>query len=337
MSHELEIIDGEAQMAYVGQVPWHGLCTELEPGATPLEMMKAAGLDWEVRKLPAFYQLEDGTFVRAGKKEALLRNTDDKFMDIVSENWNEIQNLPVFEFFNEYCDQGGLTMETAGSLKDGKIVWALAKTTNTFSILKGRDEVQQYILLSNPHQFGQSMDARIVQTRVVCNNTFAVAMGEEAKIGISVDHRSEFDPEAVKAALVDAAEKANTFKEMSSFLATKRYTDEDLFNYFNQVFPKSGKAAMSLEEIMENWRGGDKDGISRNAKKALELVHTQPGSELGEGTWWQAFNTVTFMTNHVMGHNNGTRMHSTWYGQNKSKAVNALGTAIDFAEMSAAA
>ena len=30
MAHELEIVNGQAQMAYVGDVPWHGLGTKVE-------------------------------------------------------------------------------------------------------------------------------------------------------------------------------------------------------------------------------------------------------------------------------------------------------------------
>jgi len=35
MSHELEIVNGEAQMAYVGQLPWHGLGVQVEDDLTP--------------------------------------------------------------------------------------------------------------------------------------------------------------------------------------------------------------------------------------------------------------------------------------------------------------
>ena len=35
MAHELEIVDGKAQMAYVGDVPWHGLGTKVEADVTP--------------------------------------------------------------------------------------------------------------------------------------------------------------------------------------------------------------------------------------------------------------------------------------------------------------
>jgi hypothetical protein len=64
----------------------------------------------------------------------------------------------------------------------------------------------------------------------------------------------------------------------------------------------------------------------------MELIHTQPGAEYGEGTWWSAYNTVTYMTNHEMGHNPDTRMQSVWYGQNKDRNINALATAIECAE-----
>ena len=59
MSHELEIVDGVAKMAYVGAKPWHGLGVELEEGVTPKEMMVAAGLDWEVEKVNMYFGMMD--------------------------------------------------------------------------------------------------------------------------------------------------------------------------------------------------------------------------------------------------------------------------------------
>ena len=42
-------------------------------------------------------------------------------------------------------------METAGSLKGGKVVWALAKVKESFDIFGG-DEVGAYLLFSNTHE-----------------------------------------------------------------------------------------------------------------------------------------------------------------------------------------
>ena len=35
MAHEVEIVDGVAQMAYAGATPWHGLGTQVSNDLTP--------------------------------------------------------------------------------------------------------------------------------------------------------------------------------------------------------------------------------------------------------------------------------------------------------------
>ena len=44
--HELEMIDGKAQMAYTGEVPWHNLGTRVDDTISPREIQAAAGLDF---------------------------------------------------------------------------------------------------------------------------------------------------------------------------------------------------------------------------------------------------------------------------------------------------
>ena len=57
MSHNLEVVNGEAKMAYTGQVPWHGLGVQVEDDLTPAEFQKAAGLDWDVIEAPVYLSL----------------------------------------------------------------------------------------------------------------------------------------------------------------------------------------------------------------------------------------------------------------------------------------
>ena len=71
---------------------------------------------------------------------------------------------------------------------------------------------------------------------------------------------------------------------------------------------------------------------SKNADIALGILHTQPGAEYAEGTWWQPFNAVTFMTDHIVGRSTDTRLTSAWYGYNKSLKTKALELAVEFAE-----
>lgn len=332
MSHELEMKNGRAQMAYVGEVPWHGLGVEVSPDLTPQEMMEVAGLNWRVEKHDTYYKNNDGNFERATGKQALVRSSDGQYLDIVSDNWVPVQNEDAFNFFDDYVRKGGMEMHTAGSLKDGKVIWALAKVKESFALFGGKDQVDSYLLLSNPHQFGRGVDVRFTPIRVVCNNTLSLSLEGKALLGVSLNHRSEFDSNRVKEALAEAHQKLESYREMSEFLASKRYNQDELFTYFNRVFPKTtSKSNMSFEELMKSLKMGDAD-VSRNAKTAMEVIDTQPGSEYGAGTFWSAYNTVTYMTNHLLGQNPDTRMQSVWYGTNKDRNINALAVALEMAE-----
>ena len=142
---------------------------------------------------------------------------------------------------------------------------------------------------------------------------------------MKVNHRQEFDAEQVKEMLGVAKEKLDTYKDAAQFLASKRYTVEDLISYYETVFPVSKKVQAENEEAEEK-------KLSRNARLALEIIETQPGAEFGKGSWWQAFNSVTYMTDHLMGRSADTRLKSAWFGCNRNKKVAALEKAVEFAE-----
>src|SRR6056300_261028 len=108
MSHEVEMVNGVAQMAYAGETPWHGLGTKVAPDLSPNQIMEKAGLDWEVRK--ESMTTHSGAYI-TGKK-ALVRSADNKVLDVIGDNWNPVQNKEAFEFFSEYCLAGDMEMHT---------------------------------------------------------------------------------------------------------------------------------------------------------------------------------------------------------------------------------
>ena len=71
-------------------------------------------------------------------QEALVRSSDNKVLTqkLESRIGETLQNEEAFEFFSEYCLAGDMSMETAGSLRDGKMVWGLAKVKESFDIGK---------------------------------------------------------------------------------------------------------------------------------------------------------------------------------------------------------
>jgi len=316
MAHELEFVNGVAQMAYrlsKGK-PWHGLGAPVEDDMTPIEMMKAAGLDWNVAKVESFIEF-NGKKIPTGQ-QSLVRETDGKILTQVGPGWNPVQNIEAFEFFNDFVSMGDMAMDTAGSLKDGRIVWALADVREGFSLFGG-DEVKGYLLFSNPHQYGKSIDVRFVLERVVCNNTLTVALAEKGQPAVRVNHRSQFNAERVKELLGISHRKTETFKEAAEFLGSKNYNVIQLKDYFGTVFGKSAKE--------------DKD-LSPTAERAMAVIETQPGAEFQQGSWWQALNAVTYLCDHELGRSNDTRLASAWFGGNAKRKVDALNLAVEMAK-----
>lgn len=315
MAHELEFVNGEAQMAYRASQgkPWHGLGTPVNDEMSPVEMMKAAGVDWEVEKVDSFIEF-DGRKIKTGQ-QSLVRKTDGKILTQVGPGWNPVQNREAFEFFTDFVANGDMVMDTAGALKEGRLVWALADVRDGFTLFGG-DEVRGYLLFSNPHMYGKSIDVKFVLERVVCNNTLSVALNEKGQPSVRVNHRSQFDAERVKEILGLSHRKVENFKEAAEFLGTKNYIKSDLQNYFGEVFGRSSKE--------------DKD-LSRTAERAIELVETSPGANFKPGSWWNAYNAVTYMTDHELGRSADTRMTSAWFGGNAKRKIDALNLALEMA------
>jgi phage/plasmid-like protein (TIGR03299 family) len=309
MAHEVET------MAYAGEVPWHGLGVKVLDDLTPAQMLEKAGLDWTVDKVPTYIDF-NGQKIPT-EDSALVRSTDGKILSVVSGDWNPVQNHEAFDFFNDFVMAGDMKMHTAGSLKEGKNVWALAKVDDDFEILNG-DKVEPYLLFSNPHEYGKCIDIRFTAIRVVCNNTLTLALGSTSDMVVRLNHRRAFDPEVVKKTLGIAHKKMSTYKEAAQLLSTKRYTDETLLDYLTEIFPSLSK---------EN-----KEIVSRPAEQVLSVMDSQPGADFGRGSWWQAFNAVTFTTDHLLGHTNESRIQSAWYGQNRQRKIKALNRAIEYAE-----
>jgi phage/plasmid-like protein (TIGR03299 family) len=318
MAHEIEMVNGVAQMAYAGELPWHGLGTQVSDDISTDGMMEAAGLDWSVTKQPMYYMDDLGEMGEVPGKSALVRSSDNKVMDIVGQDWNPVQNAEAFEFFREFVDSGDMKMHTAGSLKDGKMVWALAKVNDGFTIktAQGEDSVESYLLFSNPHQYGKSIDVRFTPIRVVCNNTLTLSLNQNVDQYVRMGHQRPFNAEDAMATLGMAHKKLETYKEAAEYLCQKSYTSEQMVDYFNQVFPSAS----------------DRD--SNKSRVAQEVMHTQAGANLGEGTFWQLFNTVTYMTDHTLGRNSDTRLQSSWYGSNANMKKKALELAVEMANAS---
>lgn len=320
MAHELTITrTGRAEMAYVGQTPWHGLGQQLVRGASIEDWCIAAGMDWEIMRTPILYDVErilpshngSGIIIAPcmetwSQREVLYRSDTKAPLNTVSNIYSIVQPRQVLEFFRDLVAEHGFELETAGTLRGGKRFWALARTNLDSEIVDG-DTVRTYLLLVSSCDSGLATDAMFTSVRVVCNNTLQMAFGNAGKT-VSVRHNTEFNPNSVKMELGLNADEV----------------------YGNFVSRMRGFANMSLtgaqaEEIVEtmfaNLGRTGRDGDIRKTKGFVKVMDLFNGAGKGAridgvaGTGWGLINAVTeYADFHVRARDQEFRLNSSWFG-----------------------
>lgn len=66
-------------------------------------------------------------------------------LSVVSNRYKVVQPHEVLHFYKDLVSAGGFELETAGVLKGGRKLWALAKTGHEARI-KGNDRIKAYLL-----------------------------------------------------------------------------------------------------------------------------------------------------------------------------------------------
>jgi phage/plasmid-like protein (TIGR03299 family) len=316
MAHQLE------QMAYVGATPWHGLGNRLSP-QQPLEIwQQEAGMDWQIQEPPVHFMADAvghlGTIHSFPEQKVLYRSDTKEALSVVSKRYQVVQPHDVLEFYRDLTERSGYELETAGVLKGGRKLWALARTGQS-TALKGNDVVNGYLLLATSCDGTLATTATPTTVRVVCNNTLSIAI-KGASQAIKVPHSTRFDPRAVKQQLGITVSQWDDFMYRMRTLAARPIRDHEAKEYLRSVLceVQTGKP--------------ERSGLSneRALNKVLSLYEGQGrGAQLeaAKGTAWGLLNSVTEYVDHERrARNSEYRMDTAWFGQGaaiKQKALNA--------------
>lgn len=313
-------------MAYVGEQPWHGLGNRLAP-RQPIEVWaRQAGMDWQIESADVrFVAGNDGLgsiHAYPGQK-VLYRSDTETPLSVVSSRYQVVQPREILEFYRDLTEVGGFELETAGVLRDGRKLWALARTGQS-ATLKGRDEVNGYLLLATACDGTLSTTAQFTSVRVVCNNTLQIALGDSAG-AVKVSHRSQFDAQAVKKQLGIAISHWDEFMVRMKALAERKVKPEAAHEYFRKVLAYPGNAAKHGPVTATN---------ERAVKAATELfVGRGKGSDLASasGTAWGLLNAVTEFVDHGRrARSDDHRLDAAWFGSGASTKQKAWDEAMQF-------
>ena len=308
-------------MAYAGEKPWHGIGTQVSSELTPQEMIKSAGLDWGVRKVPCQFSDNQGQLRETHEWNLLVRDDNNQVLGPCGSQYTPFQNKEIFDFYTKFVESGHMTMDTMGSLDEGRHLWALAKTKEHFT-LPGKDRVDAYMLISHPHKWGVAASFMFTSIRVVCQNTITMAL-KAGKDKFSVPHMEVFSGATmakVELALGISKSLLDEQKEIANVLVRKEFTEKDVQRYIAGLFQPDLKG---------------KDCHLGNFKRTAEDVYTsiarQPQIKESRNTWWSALNAVTWYVDHEAGNNRENALKNAWFGQNAKKKRDALSSALEYA------
>jgi phage/plasmid-like protein (TIGR03299 family) len=323
MSDEVE------SMAYTNEVPWHRLGTYVADAPSVEEMIALAGLDWRVEKRPLVtaskYLLDEEAWtdfdLDVDGFYALVRNTDQRVLDVVGSRYIPTQPHEAFEFLNEFVEAGDATMETAGSLRGGRYLWGLANLNQGFNI-RGRDEVKGYVLVACPYEQGKALLVKLTHIRVVCMNTLSLAL-KDAGAEFRMSHRQIFDAnmiEKAKDVLGLAREEIGQFEKNARKLKKLKVSTGDAIRVITPIMsPKV------TDEGIENSVEDFEEHATPRIAQIMDVYENAPGADPGTG--WGVLNAVTYWSDHVASRTADKRLTNAWFGRTarqKEKVLDAL-------------
>lgn len=314
MSHEIET------MAYTNEVPWHGLGEYVAEAPTAKQMLKLAKLDWRVERRPLFTPTADGGTQELEGFAALVRDRDNKVLDVVGSRYIPTQNEDVFEFFKEFVEAGGATMETAGSLNGGRYVWGLASLNASFK-MKDDDEVKGYLLVASPHEQGKSLIVKFTTIRVVCNNTLTLALSHKGN-EFRMNHRNHFDEAMINRAkdtLGIAREQLGEFENNARKLQKVKLTQKDCIRILAGVYQPDADMAKLISDF--------DDEATPRMKLVMDILARAPGAQPDNA--WGVLCAVTYYSDHIASRTADKRLTNAWIGKTANQKEAVLKTLLE--------
>ncbi len=326
MSHEVYKVNDKDSMAFTGQTPWHGLGQRLTENA-PIEMWQdESGLNWQADERDIYYTDHLGDKQKVPGKKILTRSDNSEALSVVSDKYKTVQPKEIIEFFRDLVETNDFNLHTAGSLKNGRTIWALADIREGFT-LANDDRVNGFLLLSTSLDQTMSTRAQFTTVRVVCNNTLSMAINRDNKSAVKVNHNTIFDPSKVKNELGIGKKLITQFSTDAKKMRETTVSKKQVVEYLTDTLcPDLKKADEQGREVPANYL----KCYEKRVKTAMNIYERAPGQKEAGDTAWGMLNAVSYYTDHAVKERQvGNRLQSTWFGVNAIVKQNALQMAIE--------
>lgn len=332
MSHNITNKNGRYDFAFTGDRAniWHDHGQEMASTATRADWIKAAGLDWEAIKVPAYANLIAphfngalcGTMQKAPARAFVVRSDNGDFLgdNVVSDRYVPHQPSELDAWFDRYVSvDDRFHRDTMGSLSGGSTIFMTAKFNGDLSVAGDR-HVARLLMTTTFDGTGATIN-QATMVRVVCNNTLTAAMYDKKAV-VRTRHNTRFDPVRVGNELAQIAQGFAQYKEMGDAMAGVAMTAKQVSDFF--------KACL---DIPFDAKEDDISTRKMNQFRALGRAHRETQAERNSSSIdaWTALNAITRWVDHDRTSENGDggekKLISAQFGSGaavKEKAVMLL-------------
>jgi phage/plasmid-like protein (TIGR03299 family) len=335
MAHELAFVGNKASIAFVGELPWHGLGQRLTMGAPIETWVKESGLNYDILSAPVKFDIpveanlpgvDLGNITKTFEKRRVLYRSDSKSaLSVVSDSYNIVQPKEVLEFFRDIVEAGDMHLETAGALFGGTRYWAMANANFEDDVIKN-DRIKGRLLLTTSCDGTLATTAKFVSERVVCNNTLRIALGEkdEKKPQVRVTHGSAFDANKIKEALGLLDNGWHHFMTNIKKMARTKMTDVAAKNFIQEIILNAEQQKLLLEN----------NEVHKRVDAKLNMIYemykgTGMGASMVTGTVWGALNAITEYADHRIGQKDDNKLWNSWFGYSENLKNKAYDLALE--------
>lgn len=322
MAHNLNFNEqtGKHSFFSVKEKAWHGLGQIVQDYPTSADALKFAGLDYEVTKEDIYTtsnncdrQVMDVT-QKIKTHFATIRKDTGEVLGVVGKDYEIVQNIDAFSFFDSIVGGDGIQYETAGALGKGERIFITAKLPGYIKV--GREDlIEQYLFLTTSHDGFGSITAAFTPVRIVCNNTLNAAL-HNCSNSIKIRHTANAK---------ERLEQAHKVMGISGRLSGQL---ERIFNNWTKVKVTGPElqrliqlAMVPNKEVLENIQNCKWDELSTCFNNMCNTVYeyalTSPAqqTETTKGNLFGAYNAVTGYFQNVRSYKDDeAKLKSVMYG-----------------------
>lgn len=285
MGHNLNFNNEKNEYSFAStKAAWHGLGQIVKEAMTSEECIKQAHLDYTVVKMPLFAGYNH---IEVEDKWATVRTDTQQVLGVVGNRYEVLQNKNAFSFFDAIVQDEKLAMfETAGAFGKGERIFLTAKLPN--NIIVGKDDViEQYLFLTNSHDGSGCITAFFTPVRVVCENTFKMAMkGRKGDISIRHTNNMMNSLKQAHTLLNITYKKSDEFSQTCEAMTKVNITDKELRKFLEKVMMPPTKETIDAEEFSTRFNNTIDSIMEYNQSYAQQVETTK-------GTLFGAWNAVT--------------------------------------------